>query len=199
MIQVKKIILATRNRHKLSEIREILNDLGIEILGLDEFPDAPKVIEDGATFEENAIKKAVEIFNHTGIPTIADDSGLEVDALNGAPGVLSARYAGEGASYEDNNRKLLKALDGISLEKRTAKFKCVIAYVDDVHRKIFEGVTRGKIIFEMRGKNGFGYDPLFLPDGFNLTYAEMTPEMKNKISHRAKALEKLKRFLKELK
>ncbi|MCX7761968.1 MAG: RdgB/HAM1 family non-canonical purine NTP pyrophosphatase [Candidatus Kryptonium sp.] len=200
-----KIVLATRNKHKVDEIKEILkiylNDGSyskLEILCTDDFQGIPKIEEDGKTYVENALKKAREVHKFTGLPSVADDSGIEVDFLNGEPGVYSARYAGDNASDEENNRKLLKKLENVPLEKRTATFRCVIAYVYKDEEKIFEGETRGKVIFEPRGTGGFGYDPLFIPDGYDLTYAEMPKDLKNRISHRSKAVQKFVEFLVEV-
>ncbi|CUS99056.1 RdgB/HAM1 family non-canonical purine NTP pyrophosphatase [Candidatus Kryptobacter tengchongensis] len=197
-----KLVLATKNKHKVEEIKQILkiyldDELysQIEILSAGDFIGVPEIEEDGKTYIENALKKAKEIHKFTGLPSIADDSGIEVDFLNGEPGVYSARYAGLRATDEENNRKLLKKLEGVPLEKRTATFKCVIAYVNKNEEKIFEGETKGKVIFEPRGMGGFGYDPLFVPDGYELTYAEMPEDLKNKISHRSKAIQKFAEFL----
>jgi len=197
-----KLVLATKNKHKVEEIKQILkiyldDELysRIEILSAGDFIGVPEIEEDGKTYIENALKKAKEIHKFTGLPSIADDSGIEVDFLNGEPGVYSARYAGLRATDEENNRKLLKKLEGVPLEKRTATFKCVIAYVNKNEEKIFEGETKGKVIFEPRGMGGFGYDPLFVPDGYELTYAEMPEDLKNKISNRSKAIQKFAEFL----
>lgn len=197
-----KIVLATRNKHKVEEIKEIIKihldgELysKLEILSVSDFSGIPDVEEDGKTFEENALKKAREVYKFTGLPTIADDSGIEVDFLNGEPGIFSARYAGRGATDEQNNAKLLKSLENVPIEKRTARFRCVIAYVDGEVERTFEGVVEGKVIFQPRGSGGFGYDPLFVPDGFDLTYAEMPRELKNRISHRARAMQKFIEFL----
>jgi XTP/dITP diphosphohydrolase len=196
-----KIVLATRNKNKVEEIREILKMyLGdeifsqIELLSSADFQ-IPEIEEDGETYEENALKKAREVYKFTKLPSLADDSGIEVEILGGRPGVFSARYAGEGATDEENNKKLLKELENVPIEKRKAKFKCVIAYVDSVEERIFYGETSGKVIFEPLGDGGFGYDPLFLPDGFDLTYAQLPGEVKNRISHRSKALQKFAEFL----
>ncbi|MGO9480489.1 MAG: RdgB/HAM1 family non-canonical purine NTP pyrophosphatase [Candidatus Kryptoniota bacterium] len=193
-----KIVLATHNRHKVEEIKNILLDLEFELLSLDNFPEIGEITEDGTTLEENAKKKAGTVYKRTGILSLADDTGLEVDALNGRPGVYSARYSGEVATYEDNNKKLLHELKDIPFEKRTANFRCVISIVGKNVEEIAIGEVRGKILNEARGKNGFGYDPLFLPDGYDLTYAEMDSELKNKLSHRAKALEETKKILRNL-
>jgi XTP/dITP diphosphohydrolase len=196
-----KIVLATRNKNKVEEIREILKMYlddeifsQIELLSSADFQ-IPEIEEDGETYEENALKKAREVYKFTKLPSLADDSGIEVEILGGRPGVFSARYAGEGATDEENNKKLLKELENFPIEKRKAKFKCVIAYVDSVEERIFYGETSGKVIFEPLGDGGFGYDPLFLPDGFGLTYAQLPGEVKNRISHRSKALQKFAEFL----
>ncbi len=182
-----KFVIATRNTHKLEEIRSILNFQGLEICSALDFPDIPDTIEDRDTLEGNAIKKAQELCDATGLMALADDSGLEVEALDGAPGVYSARYAGEPCSYEDNNTKLLRELSG--KENRRARFRTVIALARPGEKPLtVEGICEGKIIEKLRGENGFGYDPLFVPDGFSETFAELPAETKNKISHRAQAL-----------
>jgi XTP/dITP diphosphohydrolase len=218
------LLIATRNRHKVGEIHAILG-ANFQFLTLNDFPTAPKVIEDADTFEGNAMKKAVELAEWLAqipdskfrIPNfvLADDSGLEVDALNGAPGVHSARFAAldknENSQDADNNAKLLHLLKNVPLEKRTARFRCVIAFMPVPQGKIesfspvcyaeerdvstFDGACEGKIIFEPRGRNGFGYDPLFVPDGFEQTFAELGDDVKNQLSHRAKALQKLRQHL----
>jgi XTP/dITP diphosphohydrolase len=222
------ILIATRNAHKVGEIRAILGG-PFQFLTLDDFPNAPKVIEDADTFAGNATKKAVELAHwlaekHSTFniqhPTpnfvLADDSGLEVDALGGKPGVLSARFAAMDSGQSgnspdaDNNFKLLRLLRDVPPEEWTARFHCVIAlapilpkrieaaspvcYADEFEMRpqLFEGICEGKIISGPRGDNGFGYDPLFVPDGFRQTFAELGDAVKNKLSHRAKALEKLK-------
>ena len=197
-----KIVLATHNRHKVEEIKNILADpssvgagLPIELLSLDNFPGIGEIVEDGTTLEENAKKKAKTVHEQTGLLSLADDTGLEVGALGGKPGVYSARYAGENAAYEDNNKKLLHELRGVPAEKRTAKFRCVISIIGNQIDEIAIGEVQGKILTEARGKNGFGYDPLFIPDGYEKTYAEMDSELKNKLSHRARALEETKKIL----
>lgn len=191
-----KILLATNNLDKITEIRNKLDGLNIRILTLKDIGKNIDVTEDGDTLESNALKKAKEIFEATGIPTIADDTGLFVDALEGEPGVFSSRYAGEDATYDDNCKKLIKNLEGIPPEKRKAHFKTVIClYVNSEMHYFFEGIVKGKIIDEKKGTGGFGYDPVFVPDGFNKTYAEMTLEEKNKFSHRAKSLEQFRIFL----
>jgi len=182
-----KIVIATRNVHKLAEINALFDTQGCEVGSALDFPDIPDTIEDRPTLEGNAIKKATELMNATGLSTLADDSGLEVEALHNAPGVYSARYAGEPCSYEDNNLKLLRELDGI--KNRRARFRTVMALVCLGKEPVtVEGVINGVIATAPRGENGFGYDPLFIPDGFSQTFAELSAIEKNKISHRARAL-----------
>ena len=193
-----KLVLATHNRHKMEEIRDILTGLPIDLLSLDNFPEVGELIEDGATLEENAKKKARAVYVKTGILSLADDTGLEVAILGGRPGVYSARYSGESATYEKNNEKLLGELSDVPIEKRNATFKCVIAIIGNGIEDTAVGEVHGRIIERTRGKNGFGYDPLFVPDGYDLTYAEMNSALKNKLSHRAKALDGAKRILRKL-
>jgi XTP/dITP diphosphohydrolase len=193
-----EIVLATRNKKKIEEIRRITSDLPITVLSLDNFPNCPETIEDKDTFEGNAVKKAVEVCQCTGKPALADDSGLEVDALDGAPGVYSARYAGGTGNGSDrqNFEKLLSELKKVIAEKREAQFVCCMALAfPDGTVKTFFGLAKGRIGLEPKGKTGFGYDPVFIPDGFEKTFAEMTAEEKDKLSHRGKALEKLADFL----
>ena len=192
------IVLATRNRHKLQEVRDMLQGLDIDILSCDAFAGCPDVVEDGETFAENALKKARAIARHTGHTTIADDSGLEVDALGGLPGLYSARFAGEPADDRRNNEKLLHELARVPDEKRGAQFKCVIAIVDGRGKeKVVEGIYRGVIIRKLKGVQGFGYDPLFMDTESGLTFAEMEVGCKNSISHRRLAIEELKKILPE--
>ncbi|MBE6081522.1 MULTISPECIES: RdgB/HAM1 family non-canonical purine NTP pyrophosphatase [Tissierellales] len=193
----RKLILSTGNIHKVEEIKDILDGFNIEILskdeiGLKEF----SIEENGTTLEENAIKKATEIQQIAGGIVIADDTGLFVDKLNGEPGLYSARYSGEGSTYRKNNKKLLNNLKGVPLKERNAVFKTVIAITDGKRTKTVTGECRGKIGFEERGTEGFGYDPLFIVDGYDRTFAELGEEIKNKISHRSRALKKLKEELK---
>ncbi len=192
---MNQLLLATRNKGKIKEIQALLSGASFTIVSVLDYPEISEVIEDGATLEANALLKARTVFNQTHIPTIADDSGLEVYALEMAPGVYSARYAGENVSYEDNNRKLLKELHHFPPEKRGARFRCVVAFVSEEGEHVFEGICEGTILQELRGTNGFGYDPLFVPNGYNLTFAELSLEIKNHISHRAKALNSLKKQL----
>ncbi len=189
----KKIIFATNNPHKLKEIKEILGD-GFDIVSLKELGFSGDIPETGKTLLENASQKSHFIYDKYGGDCFADDTGLEVDALNGEPGVYSARYAGENCSYSDNVNKLLKEMEGKS--DRRARFKTVISLILDDKEYFFEGTVEGKITEQPRGDSGFGYDPVFMPDGYNITFAEMSPEEKNKISHRGKAVKKLVEFLK---
>lgn len=182
-----KFVIATRNAHKLEEIHDIFDFQNLEVLSAFDFPHVPDVVEDGETLEANAKKKAVEVALATGCWSLADDSGLEVVALNGAPGVYSARYAGEHCSYAGNNAKLLEEMAGKT--DRSARFRTVIALSSpDGKVETVEGECPGTIIEELRGSNGFGYDPLFIPDGYAETFAELSSEVKNRISHRANAL-----------
>jgi XTP/dITP diphosphohydrolase len=182
-----KLVIATRNPHKLEEIHAIFNFQGLDVCSALDFPEIPDVIEDGDTLEANAIKKAEETCRATGLPALADDSGLEVEALNGEPGVYSARWSGEGCTYADNNAKLLREL--ASQDNRRAQFRTVIALaLPGQKTRTVEGAVRGTILEELRGDQGFGYDPLFQPDGFDQTFAELPADVKNKISHRARAL-----------
>ncbi len=185
---IAEILLATRNPDKVKELTALLGDLEIRIRTPAEFPTAPEVEEDGVTCEANALKKAREMAAATGIPSVADDTGLEVDALDGRPGVFAARYAGERATYEDNCRKLLKELDGVSLERRTARFVTVAALaMPGGHTQVATGTLVGVIAEECSGSQGFGYDPVFFVPELGRTLAELTAEEKNRISHRAKA------------
>ena len=175
-----------------------LEDEGIQVYSLNDFPDVTEVLEDGATFRENALKKARQVARLTGKLTVADDSGLEVSGLAGRPGVLSARYAGEGATDDENNEKLLEELKGLPSEKRRASFRCALALVDPSGGEIvIEDECRGIILTARRGNRGFGYDPLFFFLPLNKTFAEMTGEEKNRVSHRGKALRRLKETLKD--
>ena len=196
---IRELVLATRNRHKREELAAILGGLDITIHTLDEFPDAPEVVEDGDTCEANAIKKAHAIAAWTGLPAVADDTGLEVDALGGRPGIYAARYAGEDATYEDNCRKLLLELTGVPPEQRTARFLTVAAIalpLDEV--RVAQGVLDGVIAEEARGALGFGYDPLFLIPELGKTLAELSADQKNSISHRGKAFTQAIVLLREM-
>ena len=192
-----ELVLATGNRDKQQEMKALLQDLGLTIRTLDEFPAAPVVVEDGETCQANAGKKAREIAQFTGALTLADDTGLEVDALGGRPGVFAARYAGAHATYADNCRKLLDELTGIPAEQRGARFLTVVAIADPVSSVEFvEGVLRGRIADHCSGVHGFGYDPVFLVPELGKTLAELTLDRKNRISHRGQALAKAKDVLK---
>jgi XTP/dITP diphosphohydrolase len=234
--RVTTLLLATRNARKVAEIRAILGGQ-FQFYTLNDFPGAPPVVEDADTFADNAMKKAMELatwaatthdspFTISDSPlfVLADDSGLEVDALNGAPGVHSARFAAQDSAKPgntpdaDNNAKVLWLIKDVPLEKRTARFRCALALTPVENRapgvesmspvcyanefetqtELFDGVCEGKIVFEPLGQNGFGYDPLFVPDGFKRTFAELGEDVKNKLSHRAKALEKLRIYLSKL-
>lgn len=192
---MKKLLLATRNKNKIEEIQSILNDPKLEILTLNDFPDVPHLTEDGSTFQENSRRKAHAVYQHTMLPSLADDSGLEVFYLNGRPGVLSARYSGVGATDEENNNRLLKEMRGVAPRRRRAQFRAVLTLVGDGFEETTEGVCLGTLGEGPRGTNGFGYDPIFIPEGYTKTYAELTADEKNTISHRAKALEKMKEVL----
>ncbi len=195
---MKTFILASKNKNKAREIKEILGD-GFEIITQDETKAASvDVIEDGSTFSENAIKKAETIMKITGLPTIADDSGLCVDALSGAPGIYSARYAGEGATDDQKIQKLFGELKDVPFEKRSARFICVIALaIPEKETVTFPGEVHGVITTEKKGDNGFGYDPVFYIPQYSLTMAELDAEVKNKISHRFHASEKLAEYVRK--
>lgn len=194
-----KVIIGTKNRKKKAEIQAVLNDLLIELLTLDDFPDAPDVIEDGKTFYENAVKKALTLANFFKMWVMADDSGLEVGALGNRPGVFSNRYAGEGATDEDNIKKLLGELKNVPDNKRTARFRCAIALAKPGEVLfVVEAQYEGLITHEPRGSHGFGYDPVFLVPEYGKTFAELGPLIKNQISHRAKALKLFRDKLRKL-
>jgi XTP/dITP diphosphohydrolase len=196
---IKEIVLATGNRHKGEEIKSILKDLDIKIIPMTSFPNYPATIEDGATFEENASKKAREAAEFFRKWAIADDSGLEVDYLNGRPGIYSARYAGENCFYEDNNKKLLAELKDVPEEKRMANFRTVIAVASpDGRLFLSDGKIFGTIGSCAVGTDGFGYDPVFYIPGYGKTFAELSYEVKNSLSHRARALQKAKKIIKSL-
>ncbi|HWQ77856.1 MAG TPA: RdgB/HAM1 family non-canonical purine NTP pyrophosphatase [Anaerovoracaceae bacterium] len=194
-----RIVAATKNRHKIEEIQAIAGEFGMEVVSRDEagVPDVD-IEEDGDTFEANSEKKAREVMELCGKITIADDSGLMVDALGGAPGVISARFAGEDGNDLLNNKKLLSLLSGVAEEDRTARFVSVITMIyPDGGKIVARGECKGHIIYQPRGCSGFGYDPLFVPDGYDRTFAELSGAEKNKISHRAAALRNLRKQLLE--
>lgn len=193
----KTIVAATGNKHKIKEIEAITAEFGMSIISKDEagVPDV-EIVEDGETFEENSYKKAYEIMKLCGRTTIADDSGLVVDCLNGAPGVYSARFAGTDGDDDANNRKLIGLIKDVPYESRTARFVSVITMVfPDGQSIVARGEVEGHLITEKRGYEGFGYDPLFVPDGYEQTFGELAPEVKNAISHRANALKNLRKKL----
>ncbi len=192
---MNKIVIGTFNKDKFREIKDILKDIDIELLPLFDFTDE-EVEEAGETLKENAYIKAKYAYEVTGIPSVSDDTGLEVFALNGKPGVYSARYAGENATYEDNVRKLLDEMK--KFEDRRAAFKTVVCFYDGKQALYFTGETEGIILKELRGSSGFGYDPIFYVESMGKTYAQMGDKLKNKISHRYKAFVKFKEFLKGL-
>lgn len=191
---MNKIIFATNNRHKLQEVSSMLNGL-FDIVGLADMGFDADIPETADTLEGNALMKAEYINRHLRVNCFADDTGLEVEALDGEPGVISARYAGEPSCSERNIDKLLSKLEGI--ENRNARFRTVIALIDENGTHFFEGIVKGVIIDERRGEKGFGYDPVFVPDGYSTTFAQMSEEDKNRISHRGRAIEKLVRFLRD--
>ena len=183
-----QIILATHNRGKMKEMYSILAHLPVKLLTLDDFPQIGEIPETGETLKVNAFIKAETVHQKTGLPALADDTGLEVDALDGAPGVHSSRYDGETATFEDNCRKMMQEMDGIPAEERTARFHTVIAFVSDSGNEWTEGMVEGRILDKKRGDGGFGYDPLFYYPPLKKTFAELNSEQKNNISHRGKAL-----------
>ena len=193
---LRELVLATRNRHKGEELAALLGDLGIGIRTMDEFPEVPDVIEDGETCEANAIKKARAVSDATGLVAVADDTGLEVDALGGRPGVYAARYAGARATYEDNWRKLLRELSGVPHDRRTARFMTVAATASPSGEvQVARGELQGFITEEPAGEGGFGYDPVFFVPELGKTLAELSAEEKNRISHRAKAFAQVREIL----
>ena len=190
----KKILLATTNKGKLQDVKEILKDLDVEILSFLDFDDYPNVEETGSTFLENAELKCKAAFEKYSLPSFGDDSGLESFQLNGEPGIFSARYAGEDSDDEQNNLKLIKKLSQYP-EPHPGRFVCAAVYFDGKNYKSAIGEIKGNIIKSPRGANGFGYDPLFIPNGYDNTMAELSHEEKNKISHRLKAFKELKKYL----
>jgi XTP/dITP diphosphohydrolase len=192
-----EIVLATRNRKKIEEIKRVIGNMPISILTIDDFPGCPEVQEEGVTFEQNAVKKALAVAQYTGKPSLADDSGLEVYALNNAPGVLSSRYAGEGTDDRKNIEKLLHKMRTVINEERNARFVCCLALVfPDGKVEIFSGYVEGRIGREPKGPYGFGYDPIFYPKGHDRTFAEMTAKEKDSLSHRGEALVAFQKYLK---
>jgi XTP/dITP diphosphohydrolase len=195
---MKRIVLATHNRDKAKEFQQIFADLSVTVETLDDYPNVGPIEEDAESLEGNALKKAQEVYRLTGVPSLADDTGLEVRYLNDAPGVFSSRYAGVGATYADNVRKLLKDMRGVPPRRRGARFRCVLAFVPAAGvGELAEGTCRGNILEQPRGNRGFGYDPVFLPLGSSATFAEMDPALKNGMSHRALAGEAMKEILRK--
>ncbi|MDD2732539.1 MAG: XTP/dITP diphosphatase [Desulfuromonadaceae bacterium] len=193
---MKHLVIATRNNGKIFEIKALLTGLVAQVSSAADFTDFPETVEDGATFEENALKKAREASQFTGLPALADDSGLVVHALGGRPGVFSARYAGDGAGDAANNALLLEECLNIPVEQRQAAFICALALVTpEGDERLFSGRITGRILTEARGDLGFGYDPLFLVDGFDQSMAELTLSEKNSLSHRAQAFRKFREYL----
>jgi len=198
-VTLPTLILATNNKHKVAEITAILSGMPLTVVPVSQFPGIPEVVEDGETLEENAVKKARTIALATGQWSLADDTGLEVDFLDGAPGVYSARWAGPGCTYDDNNNKLTHALTGVSRERRTAQFRCVIALANPQGKTwTVEGSIRGYIGEQAAGTNGFGYDPIFMVPEYGMSFAELSETIKNEISHRGKALQKAKPLISSL-
>ena len=192
-----KIVLATHNLDKQAEMSNVLSDLDLDLLTLNQFPEIGEIQETGSTLLENSFIKARAVFNITGLPSLADDTGLEVEALNGAPGVFSSRYAGENVTYEENVYKILDDLKGVSHENRSARFKTVITFITSSIELSTEGLLEGLISTQAKGSNGFGYDSIFLVDGMDLTLAEVSSDKKNEISHRAIALKKMKQIIRK--
>jgi XTP/dITP diphosphohydrolase len=192
----KKLVLGTNNQDKVLEIKEMLKETNLNIKTLADLKIKIEVVEDKDSLEGNALKKAQAMWKKAKMPCTADDTGLFVDVLEGAPGVYAARYAGENATYADNRRKLIKELEGIPLMSRTAYFRTVVCYYYAKDKyEIFDGVCEGKILLQERGEKGFGYDAVFLPNNSEKTFAELSTEDKNQISHRAKAFDKFKEYL----
>lgn len=189
------LLAGTTNQHKLGEIKHYLDGLPITLKSLNDFSALPEIIENGRNFADNARKKARGYFEYFHIPTFADDSGLIVPALNGEPGVRSARYAGPDATYEQNNRFLMQKIAAVDPKEREAQFVCTICYKDEEREMLFTGTVTGMILTELRGTSGFGYDPLFYLPELGKTYAEISMAQKNDLSHRGQALEKFKKFL----
>ncbi len=194
---MKELIVASRNKGKVAEIKELLAGLPFKVTSLLEYPNLPEVVEDGKTYRANALKKAQEIALATGKMTMSDDSGLEVKALGNAPGIYSARFAGEGASEEKRNQKLFAMLKGVPMPQRQARYRCVIALVSPKGKELgmVQGTCSGYITTKEIGTNGFGFDPLFLLKRYNKTFGQLPPQVKAKISHRARALKKFRRLL----
>jgi XTP/dITP diphosphohydrolase len=192
-----KILIASTNRHKIKEIKKIFIITGIQFISLNRYKNIQEAIENGQTFQDNALLKAKHYFQHTEIPVIADDSGLVVPALNNEPGIRSARYSGSQSTYEKNNALLLSRMKNLTGDQRLAYFICVVVYFDGKNVISAEGRAEGRIIDQQKGRQGFGYDPLFYYPGLGKTFAEMSPEEKNQVSHRFRALQKLNEKLRK--
>ncbi|MDP6907276.1 MAG: RdgB/HAM1 family non-canonical purine NTP pyrophosphatase [Candidatus Marinimicrobia bacterium] len=195
---MKNIIISSSNKHKISEIITTIQPFFDKIYSLSDFPDIEDIKEDGTSIVENSFIKSRVAFNHTKIPSMADDTILEVDHLMGDPGIYTARYAGENATYEDNMNKLIKNMEGVPFEERTARFKTVVTYVDGINDFSVEGCLEGRILEEKQGDLGFGYDPIFYASEQNISLGNMSLEEKNKISHRAIAIQKFAQKIEEL-
>jgi len=195
MFRRQTLVLATHNPDKQAEMNAVLSDLGLDVIGLDQYPEIDDIPENGTTLLENALIKARAVHLKTGFPALADDTGLEVDALHGAPGVYSARFAGEDATYQDNVKKLLSVMAGVSRQNRTARFRTVVALIDSDTELWTEGIIEGLITRDERGAGGFGYDPIFEAADTGKTFSEMSAAQKNEISHRARALQKMRKKL----
>lgn len=194
-----RIVLSSANRDKLKEVTEILTAKWLEIVPLSDFPGAPEPKEGSVSLKDNALVKARLARDFTGLPSIGDDTGLEVDILDGKPGVLSSRYAGESVTYADNVKKLLDVLQSIPKDQRAARFRCVVALaLPGGTERVFRGQCPGHIAFAPRGKNGFGYDPVFVPADKKSSFAQLSPVLKNRLSHRGRALGSLKRYLRKM-
>jgi len=196
MSRHKTLVLATHNLFKQKEMKSLLSPLGIIIVGLDDFPQIGDIEETGSTLLENSLIKSRTVYEITGLPSLADDTGLEVDALNGAPGIYSARFAGENATFEDNVNKMLSDMERVEVKRRTARFRTVISFIDKNTELWDEGFIEGNITVKPEGNDGFGYDPIFQPVNRNKTFAQMGDEEKNEISHRGLALARMKKTLK---
>jgi len=195
MFRRQTLVLATHNPDKQAEMNAVLSDLDLDFIGLDQYPEIDDIPENGTTLLENALIKARAVHLKTGFPALADDTGLEIDALHGSPGVYSARFAGEDATYQDNVKKLLSVMAGVSKENRTARFRTVVALIDSDTELWTEGIIEGLITREQRGAGGFGYDPIFEAADTGKTFSEMSTSQKNEISHRARALKKMRKKL----
>jgi len=195
MFRRQTLVLATHNPDKQAEMNAVLSNLGLDVIGLDQYPEIDDIPENGTTLLENALIKARAVHLKTGFPALADDTGLEVDALHGAPGVYSARFAGEDATYQDNVKKLLSLMAGVSRQNRTARFRTVVALIDSDTELWTEGIIEGLITRDQRGAGGFGYDPIFEAADTGKTFSEMSAAQKNEISHRARALQKMRKKL----